>query len=161
MDEPLKCKVLPKGSLDDLKYVVVCSLYKDKILLSRHKERDTWETQGGHIEEGETPLEAAKRELYEESGVTDATLIYCCDYIGYTSNRHANGATFIALVNELGELPESEMAETRLFDLLPDELTYPFVTPLLVERTIRAYNDEKRMRELEKLKELYSNNPDD
>ena len=64
-------KVYPIGELQTYKYVVICSQYKGKILLSRHKMRTTWETQGGHIEKGETPLEAAKRELYEESGVTD------------------------------------------------------------------------------------------
>ena len=36
-----------------------------------HKERDTWESPGGHIDEGETPLEAAERELYEETGAID------------------------------------------------------------------------------------------
>lgn len=148
MREELKCKVYDKNTLDDLKYVVVCSLYKDKLLLSRHKQRDTWETQGGHIEEGETPFQAAKRELYEESGVTDAELLYLCDYLGYTSKGHANGAVFLALVNELGELPESEMAEVGLFDLLPDNLTYPFVTPLLVKRTLQKYYDEQRRNEL-------------
>ena len=47
--------------------MVVLSRYRGKILLSRHKDRDTWETQGGHIEPGETPLEAARRELRQES----------------------------------------------------------------------------------------------
>ena len=144
MSEELKCKVYDKNALEDLKYVVICSLYKDKLLLSRHRERDTWETQGGHIENGETPLQAAKRELYEESGVTDAALLYLCDYLGYTSKGHANGAVFLALVNELGKLPESEMAEVRLFDLLPDNLTYPFVTPLIIKRTLQKYYDEQR-----------------
>ena len=49
------------GSLETYKYVVVLSEYNGKILLSRHKDRTTWETQGGHIEDGETPLDAAKR----------------------------------------------------------------------------------------------------
>lgn len=150
MSEELKCKVYDKNTLDDLKYVVVCSLYNDKLLLSRHKQRDTWETQGGHIEEGETPFQAAKRELYEESGVTDAELLYLCDYLGYTSKGHANGAVFLALVNELGDLPESEMAEVKLFELLPDNLTYPFVTPLIVKRTFEKYHDEQRRIELSK-----------
>ena len=61
-------KTYELDSLKNYKYVVVLSEYKGKILLSRHKDRSTWETQGGHIEMGETPLDAAKRELYEESG---------------------------------------------------------------------------------------------
>ena len=144
MREELKCKIYDKNTLDDLKYVVVCSLYNDKLLLSRHKQRDTWETQGGHIEDGETPFQAAKRELYEESGVTDAELIYLYDYLGYTSKGHENGAVFLVIVNELGELPESEMAEVRLFDLLHDNLTYPFVTPLLFKTTFQKYYAEQK-----------------
>ena len=49
-------KIYPIGELQTYKYVVICSQYKGKILLSRHKMRTTWETQGGHIEKGETPL---------------------------------------------------------------------------------------------------------
>ena len=64
----LKCKVFPLNYLPSYKYTVICTNYKGKWILSKHKKRDTWETQGGHIEDGETPLEAAKRELFEESG---------------------------------------------------------------------------------------------
>ena len=61
--------------IEKYKYVVVLSYYNGKILLSRHKSRSTWETQGGHIEENETPLEAAKRELFEESGAMDYSMV--------------------------------------------------------------------------------------
>ena len=71
----LQCKTFPLGSFDKYKYVVICSYYEGKYMLSRHSKRTTWETQGGHIEEGETPMKADKRELYEESGVTDAEMI--------------------------------------------------------------------------------------
>ncbi|MCM1217782.1 MAG: NUDIX domain-containing protein [Lachnospiraceae bacterium] len=66
-----ECKIFKINELQKHKFVVVLSRYNGKILLSRHKERTTWETQGGHIEPGETPLEAAKRELYEESGALE------------------------------------------------------------------------------------------
>lgn len=50
------CKIYPFGSLKQYKYALILSEYQGKILLSRHQERSTWETQGGHIEPGETPL---------------------------------------------------------------------------------------------------------
>ena len=124
---------IPLGSQEHYKYVVVCSNYQGKWLFSRHKERTTWETQGGHVEEGETPLDAAKRELYEESGVTDADVYAVCDYRGFRGPRNSYGMVFLAVVHELGALPESEMQETRLFEELPEHLTYPKMTPLLVE----------------------------
>ena len=111
----LQCKIYPFGSQTDLKYVVVCSFYEGKLLLSRHKERSTWETQGGHIEADETPLQAARRELFEESGVQDATLWPVCDYLGFTDNGSAFGAVFMADIHKLGTLPDSEMQEVMLF----------------------------------------------
>lgn len=39
-----------------------------KILLLKHGKLDKWIQPGGHVEEGETPDEAAKREAAEETG---------------------------------------------------------------------------------------------
>lgn len=74
------CKVFEREKLKNYKYVVILSQYNGKLLLSRHKARKTWETQGGHIENGETPLDAAKRELYEESGAIQYSITPFCDY---------------------------------------------------------------------------------
>src|SRR6476646_6345672 len=40
-----------------------------EILLVRHKRLDLWLPVGGEVEAGETPLEAARRELREETGL--------------------------------------------------------------------------------------------
>ena len=40
-----------------------------RVLLIRHKRLGTWLPVGGEIEPGETPLEAARRELHEETGL--------------------------------------------------------------------------------------------
>ncbi len=149
----LQCRIHHTGELQTYKYVVVCSYYEGRWLLSRHKKRDTWETQGGHIEPGETPMDAAKRELYEESGVEDAVICPVCDYYGYDSQSHANGMVFLAVIHHLGKLPESEMSETRLFEQLPENLTYPNVTPVLYAeaakllektRTVKHFTPEYR-----------------
>ena len=130
------CKTYRLGELKEYKFVVVLSHYKGKILLSRHKERTTWETRGGHIEQGETPLNAAKRELWEESGATDFDIEPVFDYFAgdEKTGDGANGMVFFAKIHSIGELPESEMAETRQFDELPDELTYKAITPVLFAR---------------------------
>lgn len=62
----LKCKLYPLNTLKTYKYTVICSYYDGNWVLSKHKKRDTYETQGGHIEAGESLLDAARRELYEE-----------------------------------------------------------------------------------------------
>ena len=129
----MTCKIYPTGSLKSYKYVVVLSEYQGKILHSRHQCRKTWETQGGHIEAGEQPLDAAKRELFEESGAVGFDIQPLCDYWAGEEGTDdwANGMVFRAVIHRLGPLPESEMAEVRQFDALPAALTYPQITPVL------------------------------
>ena len=129
------CRTYPINELKNYKYVVIISWYDGRILLSRHKDRTTWETQGGHIEKGETPFEAAKRELYEESGALDYAMVPLCDYWAGEEDGSdgAAGMVFRAVIRRLGPMPESEMAEVQGFDSLPDSLTYPAITPVLFE----------------------------
>ena len=128
------CRVFPRDTFPVFEYVVVFSRMNGRWLFSRHRQRQTWETQGGHIEPGETPLEAAKRELYEESGATAFAIEPVCDYWAASDTGSSVGAVFLAEITELGALPESEMAEVRAFDDLPEAVTYPAITPMLFER---------------------------
>lgn len=127
------CRIFKTGSLQQYKYVVILSEYEGRILLSRHRERTTWECQGGHVESGEGPLEAAKRELYEESGAAVYDIEPLFDYWAGTEGMEdgAGGMVFCAKIHQLGELPESEIAEVRQFEELPPNLTYPEITPVL------------------------------
>ena len=129
------CKTYDLNSLKEYKYVVILSEYNGNIVLSRHKERTTWETQGGHIEQGETPLDAAKRELYEESGAVDFDIEPLCDYRAWNeeTGHGANGVVFHAVIGRFGDIPESEMAEIKEFATLPENLTYPAITPVVFE----------------------------
>lgn len=131
----MKTKTFPVGELKEYKYVVILSQYEGRLLLSRHQDRVTWETQGGHIESGETPVEAAKRELYEESGAVKYYIAPICDYWAGSDDetQGANGMVFKAIIYEFGKMPDSEMAEVKQFDKLPENLTYPAITPILFD----------------------------
>ena len=50
--------------------VAVFAVHAGRILLIRHKRLATWLPPGGEIEAGETPREAAERELFEETGLS-------------------------------------------------------------------------------------------
>lgn len=136
--QELRCEIHPFGTLSPLTFVVVCSFYNGQMLLSYHRGHQAWETQGGHIEAGESPEEAARRELYEESGVKDAELLPVCDYFAFDSEGTANGRVYAASVRSLGRLPEKEMSRIQAFDAFPDRLTYPLVTPVLFREAGKA-----------------------
>ncbi len=126
--------IRPVGSCAPHTFVVNFVKYQDKWLFARHRKRTTWEAAGGHIEPGETPLMAARRELYEETGALEACLTPVCDYC----TGGAAGMVFVAEVKKTGPLPESEMAEVRQFDGLPESLTYPQITSVLYDFIVRG-----------------------
>ncbi len=131
----MKCLTYPIQTLKDYRYTVILSFYQGKIMLSKHKLRDTYETQGGKIEPGETPLEGAKRELFEESGAIDFDIVPVCDYWygNEDTGIRGNGMVFEANIKKLGALPESEMEKIEFFNELPENLTYPLITPVLFQ----------------------------
>ena len=141
----LQCEIYPFGSLDPVRFVVICSFYQSRYLLSYHSAHQSWETQGGHIEEGESPEDAARRELYEESGVQSENLIPVCDYYAYDSEGSANGRVYAVIIDQLGKIPPSEMSRIKAFDVLPENLTYPLVTPVLfAEAKKEIHSDYER-----------------
>lgn len=125
---------------DDLTYSIVCSRYKNKWVFVRHCERDTWEMPAGHIEDGELAEEAAKRELYEETGALEFSLRTICDYSCIWNGEKKYGRIFFANIEKLGELPPSEIAEVKLFENLPEDLTYPYIQNLVFEEINKRIN---------------------
>lgn len=129
----MDCKAYELNYLKNYKYVVIIAKYNGKWVLCKHKKRDTWETAGGHIELGESPLEAAKRELFEETGAVSFDIKPIFDYWAGDETSGANGMVFYAEIVKLSKLPESEMEKIEYFETLPSNLTYKDITPKLFQ----------------------------
>lgn len=115
--------------------VVCVAKYNGKLIYCKHKNRDTWELPGGHIEPGEDWLTAAKREMYEETGTTKAT---------YEPISLYSISTYAMLcyveVEEISNLPESEIKEISFFDNEPQNLTYPEAHSLFLKTVKKIKN---------------------
>jgi 8-oxo-dGTP diphosphatase len=137
-------KVIFYDSIEDKKldFAVIVARYKNQWVYCKHKDRDTYEVPGGHREIGETIFETAKRELYEETGVTKYELKPICVYsvkseeVNQMNQKESFGALFFAEIKEFGKIPDFEMEKVELFDDLPEKLTYPEIQPKLIEKVI-------------------------
>lgn len=120
------------------KYAVIVARFHDQLLWCRHHDRCTWEIPGGHIEPGETALQAAARELEEETGAIEYTLSPLCWYSAYRSDNQPRscGLLCIADVQRLSGSLQNEIEEVQCFSIMPAELTYPAIQPKLLEAAV-------------------------
>jgi len=126
-------RILPSSSIDekDLKYVVIGAREGKHWIFVRHRNRMTWEMPAGHIEPGESPDEAAARELYEETGTVRSELKHLCDYQVIQGGKTESGRLYAAEIYEREALPEFEITGISHGSDLPSQLTYPEVQSVL------------------------------
>jgi len=137
-----------------LKFAVIVSKHKNQWVYCKHKERTTFEVPGGHRDNGEDILTAAKRELFEETGAIVYDIYPVCVYsVKNTINKEAQnhkvkqglgdesyGMLYFADIKEFGPMPDTEMEKVVLFDSLPESLTYPHIQPKLISKVEEIVN---------------------
>lgn len=125
-----------KAADDRLKFAVIASVSEGKWVFCRHEGRTTWEVPGGHREPGESIQQAARRELWEETGAKVYTLEPVCVYTVDDGEKVTHGMLYFAQIERFGPLPAMEIKEVALMDRLPEEWTYPAIQPLLIQKVI-------------------------
>ena len=127
MKTEFQISYLPAESidLDDLTYVIIGARENKNWIFVRHEERKSWELPAGHIEKNETAIEAAKRELFEETGTTQSNIKSIYDYSVKSNGVYNYGRLFFAEIIKRGPLPDSEIAEIKIQKISPEPATYP------------------------------------
>lgn len=126
-----------------LRFAVIISKSNGKWVFCKQKERDTLEIPGGHREINESILEAAHRELEEETGAKDYTIqpLFVYSATGRTraiqSDEEVFGMVYYADITSFHDSIESEIEKIVLMDEMPKDWTYPTIQPLLIEEYLR------------------------
>ncbi|MDR0246479.1 MAG: NUDIX domain-containing protein [Burkholderia sp.] len=78
----------PEASVVPIKERATVVCYRDEQVLLVARAASRWALPGGTIKRGETPLEAAHRELCEETGITGQDLTYSMQFTGLAKVHH-------------------------------------------------------------------------
>ncbi|MBA3046386.1 MAG: methyltransferase domain-containing protein [Candidatus Thermoplasmatota archaeon] len=103
-----------------LKGSIVIAFSGRRYLMVRHSQR-AWEFPGGHIDGKETPLEAAKREFFEETGLEGSEWRDC----GIAELDNESLALFSCRVSGKSKPTTDEIAEAGYFTAPPMNLSFP------------------------------------
>jgi 8-oxo-dGTP diphosphatase len=90
---------------EEAKHVLVITQFGEDWLLTNHKKRGL-EFPGGKMEQGETLEEAARREVYEETGAVLSKLIRLGEYRVEDPNETFVKAVFWGIVNHMENKPD-------------------------------------------------------
>lgn len=115
-----------------ISYVVIAARHKGGWIFVRHRRRGGYELPAGHPEPGEDTIDAAVRELTEETGACGFIMEPVTYYSVDSGTGRQYGRLFYAEVDKLGAFSDmSEIESVKIFRQLPRELSLPEVMTFL------------------------------
>jgi 8-oxo-dGTP diphosphatase len=107
------------------KHVLVIAKYEGQWLLTRHLERGL-EFPGGKVEAGESLTQAARREVYEETGAVAEDLEWFAEYMVYSEKPFCK-TVFIGKVSRMEKIRLLETAGAVLAEELALDESFSFL----------------------------------
>lgn len=130
-------------------FIDIVAKYNGQWVLCMKKDVSTWECPGGHIDKGETPEQAAIRELWEETGAIEFDITP----LGYYGAKGSDGIMesveevfgqiYYADIEVIGKLPNFEIEKIQFFKELPNNWTYPYAHPLFIDLAKKSSINKK------------------
>ncbi|MBE0679753.1 MAG: NUDIX domain-containing protein [Bacteroidales bacterium] len=115
-----------------ISYVVIAARHRGGWLFVRHRRRGGYELPAGHPEPGEDTVDAAVRELTEETGACGFVMEPVTYYSVDSGTGRQYGRLFYAEVDKLGDVSDtSEIEAVKIFRRLPRGLSLPEVMTFL------------------------------
>jgi len=100
-------------------YVSMFANYNNKWIICHLVKSDKWDCPGGKIESNEKPIQAAMRELYEETGTVESDYIPLFIYCIKTENGFSYGIQYYCEVVEMEEVPDFEIDKIEFHKNIP------------------------------------------
>jgi len=117
-----------------IEYVSMLSQYDKKWVICHLKEVDKWDCPGGKIEDGESPIQAAMRELFEETGAVESDYLPLFIYCIKSEKGLTYGIQYYCDIVLFEEIPDFEMDSIEFHKIIPfNKLKTPEVHKMLFQ----------------------------
>jgi 8-oxo-dGTP diphosphatase len=122
----------------EISYVVIAARHDGGWIFIKHRRRGGYELPAGHPEEDEDTVDAAARELEEETGAIDFTMEPVTYYSVDAGHGKQYGRLFFACVETLGAIGDStEIEGLAVFRRMPRNISLPEVMTFLYRQAAK------------------------